>query len=319
MPQVALVLSPGFQMMCFAAISAFEIANFAAGETRYDITLLSEEGGPVKSTLGAAVETVRFDDPSEFDTVIAGGLLVPTTSSSGTINFFREASVRCRRVASICTGAFMLAEAGLLDGRRATTHWMFARDLQARFPKVKMEEDRIFIIDGQIWTSAGMTSGIDLALGMIEKDYGPDLARLVAQSLVLYHRRAGGQSQHSNLLRLNAKSDRVQNALAFAQKNLRAALTVEQLADIANLSPRQFSRAFHAETGQTPARAVENLRVEAARLMLEQTRHSLDETAIENGFTDRERMRRAFLRAFGQPPQAIRRAARGSSLEMNDA
>ncbi|RFB75660.1 GlxA family transcriptional regulator [Methylovirgula sp. 4M-Z18] len=310
MPRVALVLSPGFQMMCFAAISAFEIANVAAGERHYDISILSEEGGPVKSTLGAALETERFGDPGDFDTVIAGGLMKPAPVSDGLIAFLRAASVRCRRVASICTGAFMLAEAGLLDGRRATTHWHFARDLQARFPKVKMEEDRIFIVDGPIWTSAGMTSGIDLALGMIEKDYGADLARVVAQNLVVYHRRAGGQSQHSNLLKMNPKSDRIQNALTFAQQNLRAALGVEQLARAANLSPRQFSRAFRAETGKTPARAIENLRVEAARLMLEQSRHSLDEIAVENGFTDRERMRRAFLRTFGLPPQTIRRATR---------
>ena len=135
MPRVGIVLSPGFQMMCFAGISAFEIANVAAGEPRYDITVLSEEGGPVKSTLGAALETERFGDPGDFDTIIAGGLMVPQPSSNGLIAFLRAAGARCRRVASICTGAFMLAEAGLLDGRRATTHWLFARDLQARFPE----------------------------------------------------------------------------------------------------------------------------------------------------------------------------------------
>ncbi|WP_413987706.1 GlxA family transcriptional regulator [Labrys okinawensis] len=310
MPRIAIVLSPGFQMMCFAAISAFEVANVAAGEARYDITLLSEDGGLVKNTLGAGLETERFDDPGIFDTVITGGLMMPKPSSDGLIAFLRAAGGACRRVASICTGAFILAEAGLLDGRRATTHWLFARDLKARFPRVRMEEDRIFIIDGPIWTSAGMTAGIDLALGMIENDYGAELARVVAQNLVVYHRRAGGQSQHSTLLKMDAKSDRIQNALVFARQNLRLPLSVEQLSEAAHLSPRQFSRAFRAETGQTPARAVENLRVEAARLMLEQSRHTLDEIAIENGFTDRERMRRAFLRAFGQPPQTIRRAAR---------
>jgi transcriptional regulator GlxA family with amidase domain len=309
-PRVGIVLSSGFQMMCFAAISAFEVANIAAGEACYDITVLSERGGPVKSTLGAALETERFGDPGDFDTVIVGGLMTPEPSSQGMMTFLRAASIRCRRVASICTGAFALAEAGLLDGRRATTHWLFARDLQARFPKVRMEEDRIFIIDDPIWTSAGMSAGIDLALGMIEKDYGPDLSLQVARNLVIFHRRAGGQSQHSALLLMNAKSDRIQSALIFARQNLRTTLSVEQLAEIANLSPRQFSRAFRSETGQTPARAVEKLRVESARLMLEQSRHSLDVIAIENGFTDRERMRRAFLRAVGQPPQTIRRAAR---------
>jgi transcriptional regulator GlxA family with amidase domain len=173
-----------------------------------------------------------------------------------------------------------------------------------------VEDDRIFIIDGSVWTSAGMSAGVDLALGMVEKDFGAEMTRSVAQSLVLYHRRAGGQSQHSALLQLDAKSDRVQNALAYAKRNLRGTLTVDELAEAAHLSPRQFSRAFRAETGQSPAKAVEHLRVEAARLMIEQSRHSIDTIATETGFADRERMRRAFLRAFGQPPQVIRRNAR---------
>jgi transcriptional regulator GlxA family with amidase domain len=155
-----------------------------------------------------------------------------------------------------------------------------------------------------------MTAGIDLALAMIEKDFGADVARAVARQLVVYHRRAGGQSQFSALLELEPKSDRIQRALAYAKRNLDTPLTVGQLAEAANLSPRQFSRAFHAETGQSPAKAVENLRVEAARLMMEQSRHPIDVIARQTGFADRDRMRRAFLRAFGQPPQVIRRNAR---------
>jgi transcriptional regulator GlxA family with amidase domain len=145
---------------------------------------------------------------------------------------------------------------------------------------------------------------------LIEKDFGADVARAVARKLVVYHRRAGGQSQFSALLELEPKSDRIQRALAYAKRNLHTPLTVGQLANAANLSPRQFSRAFHAETGQSPARAVENLRVEAARLMMEQSRHPIDVIARQTGFDDRDRMRRAFLRAFGQPPQVIRRNAR---------
>ena len=175
---------------------------------------------------------------------------------------------------------------------------------------MKVEEDRIFIIDGSVWTSAGMTAGIDLALAMVEKDLGADVARAVARQLVVYHRRAGGQSQFSALLELEPKSDRIQNALAYAKRNLDKPLTVGHLADAAHLSPRQFSRAFHAETGQSPAKAIENLRVEAARLMMEQSRHPIDVVARQTGFADRDRMRRAFLRAFGQPPQAIRRNGR---------
>src|SRR5258705_11250010 len=143
-----------------------------------------------------------------------------------------------------------------------------------------------------------MTAGIDLALAMIEKDSGADVARAVARKLVVYHRRAGGQSQFSALLELEPKSDRIQRALAYAKRNLGAPLTVGQLANAANLSPRQFSRAFHAETGQSPAKAVDNLRVEAARLMMEQSRHPIDVIARQTGFADRDRMRRAFLRIW---------------------
>ena len=306
---IGFLLAPRFQMMALAALSAFEMANFSAGETLYDITLLSEAGGSVPSSIGSRMETSVIAEPA-FDTLIVTGALEPGPSSPVLLDFVRKAPAGCRRVASICTGAFILAEAGLLDGRRATTHWFMARDLQKRFPAVKMEDDRIFIIDGPVWTSAGMSAGVDLALGMIEKDFGAELARSTARKLVLYHRRAGGQSQHSALLEMDAKSDRIQTALDYAKRNLRGELSVEQLAEAARLSPRQFSRAFRAETGQSPAKAVEHLRVEAARLMMEQTRHPIDVVAAETGFADRERMRRAFLRAFGQPPQAIRRSAR---------
>jgi transcriptional regulator GlxA family with amidase domain len=315
MLKIGFVVAPGFQMMSLAALSVFEMANVKAGEKFYNIRVLSEGGGPVASSIGTTMDTQAFSKPA-FDTLVVTGILEPAaSSSSGLLRFIRRASTACRRTASICTGAFILAEAGVLDERRATTHWQHARELQRRFPKVRVEDDRIFIIDGSIWTSAGMSAGIDLALGMVEKDFGAETARSVAQSLVVYHRRAGGQSQHSALLEMDAKSDRIQNALAYAKRNLRSSLTVDQLADAAHLSPRQFSRAFRTETGQSPAKAVEHLRVEAARMMIEQSRHSIDVIAAETGFADRERMRRAFLRAFGQPPQVIRRNAR---LEATD-
>src|SRR5262249_13280593 len=157
---------------------------------------------------------------------------------------------------------------------------------------------------------AGMTAGIDLALALVEDDHGAEVARAVARKLVVYHRRAGGQSQFSTLLELSPKSDRIQNALTYARSNLDSPLTVRELAKAAHLSPRQSSRAFHAETGQSPAKAVEKLRVEAARLLMEQGRLPIEVVARQTGFADRDRMRRAFLRAFGQPPQVIRRNAR---------
>ena len=308
MQQIGFVVFPNFQVMSFAAISVFEMANVVLEGPAYAVTLLSETGGLVRSSAGFCIETQPFAQ-ARFDTVIIGASNAVEPTSTGLLDFVRRALVTSRRVAAPCTGSFVLAEAGLLDGRKATTHWLFARDLQARFPGVQVEEDRIFVIDGPVWTSAGMTAGIDLALAMVEKDLGADIARALAKKLVLPHRRAGGQSQFSAVLEMDAKSDRIQSALAYARDNLRTALSVEQLADAAHLSPRQFSRAFRSETGRSPAKAVENLRVEAARLMMEQGRHPIDVVAQETGFADRERMRRAFLRAFGQPPQAIRRNA----------
>jgi transcriptional regulator GlxA family with amidase domain len=305
--RIGFVVSPGFRVMSFAVASVFEFANSERGEPVYDVRLLSETGGPVRTSLGMSVATEPFDE-TNFDTLIVGRGTEPPTP--GLIDFVRHAPARCRRVAATCLGAFVLAEAGLLDGRRATTHWNRARDLQARFPRVKVEPDRIFIVDGPIWTSAGMTAGIDLALAMVEKDLGADVARSVARRLVVYHRRAGGQSQFSALLELEPKSDRIQSALAYARRNLASPLTVAQLAEAAHLSPRQFSRVFRAETGQSPAKAIEHLRLEAARLMMEQSRHPIESVAQQTGFADRDRMRRAFLRVFGQPPQIIRRNAR---------
>jgi transcriptional regulator GlxA family with amidase domain len=312
MQRIGFVALPGFQVMSVGALSVFEFANKEMGEPVYDVRLLSETGGSIRSSIGVSVATEPFDD-TNFDTLIVGGSAVIGSLTPGVIKFVREALGRYRRVAGICMGAFILAEAGLLDGRRATTHWASARDLEARFPKVKVEEDRIFIIDGPVWTSAGMTAGIDLALAMIEQDLGADVTRAVARKLVVYHRRAGGQSQFSALLELEPKSDRIQSALAYAKRNLDKPLTVEQLAEAAHLSPRQFSRAFRAETGQSPAKAVENLRVEAARLMMEQSRHPIDVIARQTGFADRDRMRRALLRALGQPPRVIRRNARAEA------
>ena len=308
MLRLGFIVAPGFQVMGFGALSVFELANLSAGGPFYKVHLLSEEGSPVRSSLGISVHTDPFDG-SHFDTVIVSGStgLLPITP--GLIAFVQRAALRSRRIASVCTGAFVLAEAGLLDGRRATTHWAHGRDLQKRYPAIKVEEDRIFVTDGPVWTSAGMSAGIDLALSIVEQGLGLEITRLVSKALVIHHRRAGGQSQHSALLELDAKSDRIQSALAYARRNLHSPLPVERLADAAHLSPRQFSRAFHAETGQSPAKAVENLRLEAARVMMEQGRLPIEFVANETGFADRERMRRAFLRAYGQPPQAMRRNA----------
>jgi transcriptional regulator GlxA family with amidase domain len=315
MLSVGVILFPGFQVMSLALTTVFEFANMAFDEPLYSLTLLSEKGGPVPSSAGFTMDTRAFAG-EVFDTVVVAGDNHLVEHSPGLIAYLREAATVSRRVGAACTGAFALAKAGLLEGRHATTHWAFARDFRQAYPAVTMDEDRIFVIDGPVWTSAGMTACLDLALALVEKDAGVAVARDVARKLVLYHRRAGGQSQFSTLLELEPKSDRIQGALAWARQNLQAELSVEQLAEVAHLSPRQFSRTFRAETGESPARAVEQLRVEAARLMMEAGRHSVDAIARETGFGDRERMRRAFLRAFGQPPQAMLRAVRAQDVPL---
>ena len=313
MQRIGYAVFPGFQVMSFAALSVFEFANIVAEETIYELEVISEHGGWVKSSTGLALETEPLGNP-RFDTLIIGGGVTIDPAPDGLVKFVQKAMKVSRRVASICTGAVVLAQAGILDGHRATTHWAHARELQRQYPKMKMEEDRIFIVDGSVWTSAGMSAGIDLALAMVEKDLGAEVARTVAKYLVVYHRRSGGQSQYSALLEMQPKSDRIQSALAYAKQNLHTSLSVDQLAEAAHLSTRQFSRAFRSETGQSPAKAVENLRVEAARVMMEQGRLSIDVVARETGFADRDRMRRAFLRAYGQPPQVIRRNARVAAV-----
>jgi transcriptional regulator GlxA family with amidase domain len=307
--RVAVVVFPDFQILDLVAVSVFELANKLAPKPLYDIRLVSEQGGSVPSSSGVRVETQCFRG-QRFDTVVVTGGLELTPSSPGLRSYLANCLRGTRRVTSICTGAFILAEAGLLEGRAATTHWQFARELQRRYPGIQVREDRIYITDGAVWTSAGMTAGIDLSLALVEEDLGPELSRQLARKLVLYHRRAGGQTQFSALLEMEPKSDRIQSALSYARTNLRKALSVEQLAEVAHLSPRQFSRAFRSETGQSPAKAIESLRVEAARLLIDEGGHSVETVARETGFDDPERMRRAFLRAFGQPPQALRRAAR---------
>jgi len=316
MHRVGLIVPHDFQLLSLAPLTAFEMAGFGLAkpsptESPYDIHLLSQHGGPVRSSAGLTVETEAFGDPA-FDTIIVGAITAfeMAASSPNLIAFVQEAARTSRRTASFCNGAFVLAEAGLLNGRRATTHWIQAASFKARFPHVRMEEDRIYINDGPIWTSAGMTAGIDLVLAMIDRDLGPEAAKMAAKLMVIEKQRLGGQTQHSALLDMRPKSGRIELVLAHIRQKLRNPLTVEELSSVANLSPRQFSRSFLAETGQSPAKAVERLRLEAARFMMEEGRQSINEVAQETGFGDRERMRRAFLRAFGTPPQALRRAAR---------
>jgi len=312
MCRIGFLIREGFQIMDLGTQSVFAGANMVVGEPFYELENFSVEGGETRSSLGLAVGTQALCGHVDVDTWIVVGVADPIISPprENIVAFLREASTRARRIGAIGTGGFVLAAAGLLAQRRATTHWVYGREMQKRFPDIHVEEDQIYVVDGPIWTSAGMTAGLDLALAMVERDLGAETARSVARILVMDRRRAGGQSQHSEMLDLAPKSDRIQNALNYARRNLSRSLTVEELARIAHLSPRQFSRVFTLETGESPAKAIERLRLEAARLMIEQSRHPLEVIARETGFRDCEHMRDVFMRGVGIPPQAVRRDAR---------
>lgn len=306
---IGVLIFPDFQLLDAAGpIAAFEIAaRYVPGA--YRIRVLAKEAGPVESSSGATMHAEAFDAAGDLDTLlVAGGQgSRAAMTCEDTLAFIRD--TKSRRTASVCSGAYILASTGLLDGRRATTHWNRSASFARRFPAVKLEPDRIFVRDGHIWTSAGITAGIDLALAMIAEDLGEATARATAQQLVVYHRRPGGQSQFSTLLELE-QGGRFDGLIAWARENLHRPLTVEELAERANMSPRHFARAFTAEKAVTPAKAIERLRVEAARALLDSQPLRVEDVALEAGFGDPERMRRAFMRAFGQPPQALRRAAR---------
>ncbi|MGP8123967.1 MAG: GlxA family transcriptional regulator [Xanthobacteraceae bacterium] len=309
---IGVLIFPGFQLLDAAGpISVFEVAGRISGRPA-TITPLALAAGPVRSSSGVEMVARGFKGLRGLDIlIVAGGEGTrEALRSTELIGFVTQAARRARRVASVCSGAYVLAQAGLLDGRRATTHWGRTRHFLSTYPKVRLEPDRIFVKDGPIWTSAGISAGIDLALAMVAEDEGDAIARDTARQLVVYHRRAGGQSQFSTLLELKEPSGRFRPLMAWARENLDQPLTVERMAEQASMSARHFTRAFVAETGMTPSKAVERLRIEAAKARVEGAGEPIEAVARATGFRDPERMRRAFVRAFGQPPQALRRAAR---------
>ena len=308
---VAFFIYPHFNLIDLSGpLEAFATAaEMAPGSYRFSV--ISLEGGEIES--GARVKVIsQTARPDSIDTLVIVGDtgMSDRKVSAATIEFIRSAATRARRTVSVCMGAFLLAASGLLDGRRATTHWRFASKLQTMYPAVRVDGDRIFINEAGIWTSAGMTAGIDMTLALIEEDLGRDISRAVARMLVVYFRRPGGQFQYSSLLELDPTSDRISRVLGFAREHLSDSLSVEHLAEFAHLSTRQFSRAFIAATGMSPAKAIERLRVESARCMVEDTWETLETIARDVGFADPERMRQSFIRVLGRSPQAIRRLAR---------
>jgi transcriptional regulator GlxA family with amidase domain len=309
---IGILIFPDFQLLDAAGpISVFEIAaRYAIGKP--SIKVFAATPGPVRSTSGAEMLARSMKSAGAITTLlVAGGEGVEAAARcERTLAFVRGVAKRGVRIASVCSGAILLAEAGLLDGRRATTHWQRTRHFLKLYPKVKLEADQIYTRDGNIWTSAGITAGIDLSLAMVTEDFGDEIAQKTAKQLVLYHRRSGGQSQFSSLLELKAPNGRFGSLLAWAREHLDAPLTVEDLAEQAGMSSRHFTRAFIAETGTTPSKAVERLRIEVARQRVQSSSEAIERVAETTGFRDPERMRRAFIRAFGQPPQSLRRAAR---------
>ncbi len=309
---IGILVFPDFQLLDAAGpISVFEIAGRYANAPA-SIRVLAEVPGPVKSSSGVEMLARGLRSPGAFSTlVVAGGEGVRAASGSGKIlPFVQAAAKQGVRIASVCSGAYILAEAGLLDGRRATTHWRRTQDFLSRYPKVRLEPDRIFVRDGGIWSSAGITAGIDLALALVSEDFGEEVSRQTARQLVLYDRRSGGQSQFSSLLELKAPESRFGPLLSWAREHLDEPLTVEHLAEQAGMSSRHFSRAFIAETGTTPSKAIERLRIEVAQGRVQSSSEPIERVAEATGFGDPERMRRAFIRTFGEPPQSLRRAAR---------
>ena len=305
------LIFPSFQILDAAGpIAAFEIAaRYEPGA--YEIQVIAAQAGWVESSSCAALRASGLPQtPPDTLMVVGGDGTQHAEVVDPLLEHVRATAGVARRIASICSGAYILAGAGVLDGRLATTHWNRSQQFARRFPKVRLQADRIYTRDGEVWTSAGISAGIDLALAMIADDLGEDIARKTARQLVIPHRRAGGQSQFSPLLETQKADGRFAALLDWARTRLAEPLTVEQLAEQACMSPRHFARAFSAETGVTPAKAVERLRLETARTLVEADVRSLDSIARDAGFGEVERMRRAFIRAFGRPPQALRREAK---------
>ncbi|QWT22072.1 GlxA family transcriptional regulator [Bacillus sp. NP157] len=322
MHHVAFVVFPGFQIQDLGGpLSAFENASNLSDGERYCCHVVSESGGPVRSSSGLVVLTSAFDIRT-FDTVIVTGGDVanePCAHPALAGHLRRLAAHGMTRIASVCTGAFILAESGLLDGHIATTHWRYALLLQRRFPSLRVRSDEMYVNDRGIWTSAGVSAGIDLSLALIGHDLGPEVARETACQLVFWNHRPGGQSQFSSCAEIEPATVRMRDVMAYVGTHLSEDLSTERLAKIAGLSARQFGRAFLAETGNTPAKAVERLRVEAATPLVEAGHEPIERIAAGVGFVDPERMRRAFIRVTGHPPQSIRRMALNAGTPLRSA
>ncbi len=293
-------------------LQVFADANEVLGYDAYITTLASQHGGPVKTDTGILLNTRRLAGVGldETDTLIVcgGDGVYAAAKDHRLVAALLRSTEKCGRIASTCTGAFLLGAAGLLDGRRAVTHWRRCDQLAEACPKAEIDPDPIYIEDDSVWTSAGVTAGIDLALAMVEADHGREAALELARNLLVYVKRPGGQSQFSEALKEQTRSASGKfDALHFWMRDhLTADLRIEALAERSGMSARNFARLYIRETGHTPARSVEQFRVDAARAMLEDAKLSIKTIATACGFGNDERMRRSFARLMGVTPQAYR-------------
>lgn len=315
--RIAFVLFPGFQQLDLAGpMAVFEVARLERPGS-YDWRLVASTPPVARSSAGVdwPVQALprRLGD-LDLVMVIGGDGVDAAGRDERLVAWLRRAERSGARIASICSGSLVLAAAGLLDHRTATTHWSRGRQFEAEFPAVRLQPDRIYVREPavreqqwpELWTSAGMTAGIDLCLALVAHDHGEDVAREAARQLVVERRRPGGQSQFSPLLELQQPEGRFTALLDDIRRDLRREHRVEDLAAQACMSPRHFARCFRAETGATPAQVVERLRVEAARAALEGGAASVLRVSQDCGFGNTERMRRSFLRLLGRPPAAFR-------------
>jgi len=299
----------------------FELAcENSLSDPPYVWQFCSVNGGMVRTSSGLEVSTksLRDCDPSNIDTLIVGGGpgVHGAAADAGLIEWYRDVAPNVRRICSVCTGAFVLAAAGLLSGRRATTHWGSCGLLSERHPDVTVEIDPVFVHDRGIWTSAGVTAGIDLALSLLENDCGHREAMRVAQRMVVFLKRPGGQAQFSVPLRLQSSEDKMfEEILNWIQDNLQHDLRVERLAEQAGMTPRTFARVFRQKTGKSPGKAVEEFRVEAARRGLEDSTLGIKEVAARSGFQSEEHLRRAFRRRLNILPHEYRVRFQADSRE----
>jgi transcriptional regulator GlxA family with amidase domain len=292
----------------FAELEAIELPG-----PGYSLSYVSTSGGLVPTDVGIMIDTapLRSVRPDQVDTLIipGGPGIWRMRDDQRLMRWIGQVLPKARRLASVCLGAFALAWTGVLDGRRAATHWRYCPRLQDSFPKIRVEPNAIFVKDGRVWSSAGVSAGIDLALAMVEEDFGHTIALDVARRLVVFLKRPGGQSQFSTVLAAQASDveGRFSELHAWIIENIASDLKVEALAEKAGMTPRTFARAYVSRTGLTPARGVEALRVETARLLLESRDiGGVVEIAKRAGFGDDERMRRAFLRHLGVSPSEYR-------------